>query len=72
MDADTIQKTVKEYILREFLPGENPEALTAETPLVTGGILDSLATLKLVDYSRKAVRDLPSRHTRWMPSISIR
>jgi acyl carrier protein len=48
-----ILKTVKEYILREFLPGESPEALTELTPLVTGGILDSLATLKLVDFLEK-------------------
>jgi acyl carrier protein len=48
-DAD-IKDTVKEYILREFLPGEDPEQLTDSTPLVTGGILDSLATLKLVAF----------------------
>lgn len=53
MEADTVENTVKEYILREFLPGESSEALTAATPLVTGGILDSLATLKLVDFLEK-------------------
>ncbi len=53
MEADTVEKTVKEYILREFLPGESAEALTSDTPLVTGGILDSLATLKLVDFLEK-------------------
>jgi acyl carrier protein len=47
---DTIRETVKEYILREFLPGEDPEALTEETPLITGGILDSIATLKMVTF----------------------
>jgi len=47
---EEIKKTVKEYILKEFLPGENPEALTDATPLVTGGILDSLASLKLVTF----------------------
>ena len=46
--AEDIQKTVKEYILKEFLPGESPDGLSESTPLVTGGILDSLATLKLV------------------------
>lgn len=53
MEASAIQKTVKEYVLKEFLPGESPEALTESTPLVTGGILDSLATLKLVDFLEK-------------------
>ena len=47
--ADT-HALVKEYILREFLPGENPEELTPTTPLITGGILDSIATLKLVSF----------------------
>lgn len=48
--ADDIQQTVKAYILKEFLPGEDPEELTATTPLITGGILDSIATLKLVAF----------------------
>jgi acyl carrier protein len=45
-----IQQTVKNYILEEFLPGENPDELTSTVPLVTGGILDSLATLRLVAF----------------------
>jgi acyl carrier protein len=39
---------VKEFILREFLPGEDPNELTETTPLISGGILDSIATIKLV------------------------
>ena len=42
--------TVKAYILDEFLPGENPDELTETTPLITGGILDSLATIKLIAF----------------------
>jgi len=45
-----IKETIKEYVLKEFLPGENPAELTDSTPLITGGILDSLATLKLVVF----------------------
>jgi acyl carrier protein len=45
-----IKDTVRNYILDEFLPGESPDALTDSTPLVTGGILDSIATLKLVSF----------------------
>jgi len=41
-------QAIKEFILSEFLPGEDPSALTDTTPLVTGGILDSLATVNLV------------------------
>jgi acyl carrier protein len=49
MEQD-IKETVKKYILKEFLPGEDPDELKDSTPLVTGGILDSLATLKLVSF----------------------
>jgi len=44
------KQTVKEYILKEFLPGENPDQLTEATPLISGRILDSLSTLKLVAF----------------------
>jgi acyl carrier protein len=47
---DQIKEILKGYILKEFLPGENPDELTDSTPLVTTGILDSLATLKLVSF----------------------
>jgi acyl carrier protein len=45
-----IEGAIKDYILREFLPGEDPAHLTPSTPLMTGGILDSIATLKLVVF----------------------
>jgi acyl carrier protein len=47
---DGIKEVVKEYILNEFLPGENPNELTDTTPLITGNIIDSLAMLKLVAF----------------------
>jgi acyl carrier protein len=47
---DDVRVAVRDYILEEFLPGETPDALTDTTPLVTGGILDSLASLKLVAF----------------------
>lgn len=48
--ADDIKATVKQYILDEFLPGEDPNNLADDTPLISGGILDSIATLKLVMF----------------------
>jgi acyl carrier protein len=51
-----IKNTVRSYILDEFLPGENPDALTDATPLVSGGILDSIATLKLVSFLEEQFR----------------
>jgi acyl carrier protein len=47
---DPIQSAVKTYILDEFLPGANPSELSERTPLISGGILDSLATVKLVAF----------------------
>lgn len=41
---------VRTFILDEFLPGEDPSQLTDTTPLISGGILDSLATIKLVTF----------------------
>ena len=54
--VDQMTQTLKDYILETFLPGENPNALTDATPLVTGGILDSLATLKLVTFLEQRYR----------------
>lgn len=45
-----VEQIVKTYILAEFLEGEDPSQLTSTTPLVSTGILDSLATLKLVAF----------------------
>jgi len=47
---EEIAKVVHSYILTEFLPGEDPAELTEGTPLITGGILDSITTLKLVVF----------------------
>ena len=47
---EEIERLVRDFILREFLPGEDPEELTPQTPLVTGGVLDSISTLKLVTF----------------------
>jgi acyl carrier protein len=49
-DKTAIEGAIREFILAEFLPGEEPEALTDSTALVTTGILDSIATLKVVAF----------------------
>jgi acyl carrier protein len=45
-----ISESIHGFVLREFLPGEDPRELTDRTPLITGGILDSISTLKLVTF----------------------
>ena len=50
LDPIEIKQTVKAFVLDNFLPGENPDEMTDSTSLVSGGILDSLATVKLVNF----------------------
>lgn len=50
MANDTIANTVKSFILDEFLPGENPSSIDDTTPLISGGIIDSIGTIKLVSF----------------------
>lgn len=47
---EPVESTVKEFILREFLPGARESELTQETPLISGGLLDSLATVRLMAF----------------------
>ncbi len=47
---DNTKDIIRAYILEEFLPGEDPALLTDSTELVSGGILDSLATMRLVRF----------------------
>ena len=48
--TDDSRTVIKNFIIKEFLPGEDPSELTDTTPLITGGVLDSIATLKLVMF----------------------
>ena len=50
MNTQDIKTTLKTFILDEYLPGEDPAALTDTTPLMTTGILDSIAVLKVVTF----------------------
>ena len=48
--SSEIRVIVRGYVLSEFLPDENPDALHDDTPLVSSGVLDSIATAKLVSH----------------------
>ena len=48
-----IEQSIKEFILAEFLPGEDPDQLGFSTPLLSTGIMDSIATLRLVEFLEK-------------------
>lgn len=49
-EMNHIEQKIKEYLLREFLPEEDPGLLQRDTPLITSGVLDSIATLQIVSY----------------------
>jgi acyl carrier protein len=49
-EIGNIKEQIREYIISEFLPGESPSNLKDETPLRTSGVLDSMATLRLVCF----------------------
>jgi acyl carrier protein len=76
MEDDPIKSTIKRFILEEFLPGERPEALTDETPLVAEGVLDSLATLRLVSFLEKefkvtvAPHEVDAEYLNTLPNIA--
>lgn len=50
MSEHEIKAAVSNFILNEFLPGEDPSALTDTTALVSTGVLDSIALLKVVTF----------------------
>lgn len=55
--ADVVDETLgtlRSYILSTFLPGEDPTTLTDETPLISSGIIDSIAVLDMVTWIEKS------------------
>jgi acyl carrier protein len=47
---DQLRDTIREFIVSHYLPGESPDNLRNDTPLLSSGILDSLGTLGLVSF----------------------
>ena len=76
IQVTTLPQTIKTFILEQFLPDEDPEELTDATDLVGGGIMDSLATLKLVSFLEESYnisidpRDMNMENLRTIDSIS--
>jgi len=50
VNIQDIREVLRQFILTEFLPGESSNNLQDDTPLRTSGVLDSMATLKLVSF----------------------
>jgi acyl carrier protein len=47
---NTVMETIRDFVMREFLPGEHPATLTPTTPLISGGIIDSIDSVKLIIF----------------------
>jgi acyl carrier protein len=52
-DVSNVKETLRQFIVKTYLPGESVENLQDDTPLRTSGVLDSLATLGLVSFVEK-------------------
>ena len=50
ISSEEVEHSIREYLLAEFLLGEDPQALTASTPLISGGILDSIGVTRLITH----------------------
>jgi acyl carrier protein len=44
---------LREYILREFLEGEDPNLLENGTALISSGVINSLSFVRLIDFIEK-------------------
>jgi len=45
-----VEETIRQFILTTYLQGESRENLRDDTPLLTSGILDSLAALSVATF----------------------
>ena len=50
MDLNSVKEELRQYILKNFLPGEKPSNLHDDTPLRTSGIVDSVGMLQMVSF----------------------
>jgi acyl carrier protein len=75
-DEAEIQSAVKRFLLDEFLPGEDPDELGVETELISSGVLDSVATLRLVIFLEErfgiqvAAHEADEEHLNTLASIA--
>jgi acyl carrier protein len=47
---ERVEQEVKEYLLKEFLPGKDPTSLNASTRLMAMGLLDSISVFRIVAH----------------------
>lgn len=50
MTDDEIRKTLRSFVLNNFLPGEDPATLADSTLLISSGVIASLSLLELATF----------------------
>jgi acyl carrier protein len=50
MTAEGIRAIIRDYLLTEYLQGEDPAELTDDMPLISSKVIDSIAAIKLVSF----------------------
>lgn len=50
VEINQVKETVKTYIVERFLKNTNDKQLTNSTPLISGGLIDSILTMQLVVF----------------------
>jgi acyl carrier protein len=52
-DLSSIKQTIREFVLIQLLKNKNVDTLTDNSPLITGGLVDSISTMQLVVFLEK-------------------
>lgn len=52
-DLSNIKQTIREFVLTDLLKNKNVDTLTDDSPLITGGLVDSISTMQLVVFLEK-------------------
>ncbi len=47
---ESIKENLKDFIIKRFLKSAESENLTYDTPLISGGLIDSILTMQLVVF----------------------
>lgn len=53
LNIEDIKTTVRDHIAKEFFDETTVHEFTDSTPLISGGIMDSISTIQLVDFLEK-------------------
>ncbi len=53
---DDLRTAIRDYVVREYLEEGDPRTIEAETPLISGGIVDSFSMVSLKRFLEKTYK----------------